>query len=402
MSQSQVWWEAISGGTQLDCIYTDFSAAFQSVDHRLLLHKLQRSYSIDGTALAWVGSFLHDRQQRVVLNGQTSSWTPVTSGTPEGSLLSPLLFILFINDLPSHIQSGCFMYADDVKIYREVRSTSDADLLHADLARLVDWSSTWKLQLNAAKCKSFTITLKRMPIVNHYSISGEILDRVTTMRDLGVVLDQKLTFESHIDSIVSKANMALGLMIRSLQAGHRGTKYQPSAIVAAYYANVRSVLENCSVIWSGAAKTHADRIERIQHKFLMWHSAHSGINSQSLSYNSLLSVHSFTSLAARRTQHDLVFLARVFKHKIDSVSLRSCFGLSVPARAVRRRDLFAVPFGRVDTVKNGLFCRIPRKMNEFLHQSGELDIFRDSLYQIKTKAKAYSKVLTATTYPPAR
>ena len=203
-------WQAISNGTQLDCIYTDFSAAFQSVDHRLLLHKLECSYSISGPALALLGSFLHDRQQRVVLNGQASSWIPVTSGTPEGSLLSPLLFILFINDLPSHVQSGCLMFADDVKMYREVRSGADADLLHADLARLVNWSSTWRLKLNASKCKAFTITLKRAPVISPYAIDGEALEHVTTMRDLGVVLDQKLTFESHIDCIVKKGQHDTG------------------------------------------------------------------------------------------------------------------------------------------------------------------------------------------------
>ena len=219
------------------------------------------------------------------------------------------------------------------------------------------------------------------------------------MRDLGVVLDQKLTFESHIDSIVKKANMALGLMIRSLQAGRKDMKYQSGAIVAAYYANVRSVLENCSVIWNGAAKTHTDRIERVQHKFLIWLTVHSGVNSLSLSYDSLLSAHSFASLAARRTQHDLVYVARVFKHKIDSISLRSWFGLAVPARSVRRSDIFAVPFARVYTIKNGLFCRIPRNMNKFLHQNGQVDFFRDSLYQIKSQAKAYAKKLTSAAYP---
>ena len=393
-------WHAISNGTQLDCIYTDFSAAFQSVDHRLLLHKLQRSYSISGAALAMIASFVHNRQQRVVLNGKTSSWIPVTSGTPEGSVLSPLLFLLFINDLPSHVHSECLMYADDVKIYREVRSTADSDLLHADLARLVNWSLTWKLKLNASKCKSFTITLKRIPIVSSYAVCGEVLERVTTIRDLGVVLDQKLTFESHIDSIVKKGNMALGIMIRSLQSGRRSTRYQSGAIVAAYYANVRAVLENCSVIWSGAAKTHTDRIERIQHKFLIWLTVHSGVKSESLSYNSLLSVHSFTSLASRRTQHDLVYMARVFKHQIDSISLRSWFGLAVPARSVRRQDLFALPFARVETIRNGLFCRLPRNVNKFLHQNDQVDFFKDSLYQIKTQSKAYAKTLTVAAYPP--
>ena len=162
------------------------------------------------------------------------------------------------------------MYADDVKIYREVRSAADADVIRADLARLMKWSSTWGLQLNVSKCKAFTITLKRTPIISTYVIGGEALERVTTRRDFGVVLDQKLTFESHIDCVVKKGNMALGLMIRSLQAGRGRKRYETGAIVAAYYSNVRFVLEYCSVVWSGAARTHTDRIERIQHKFLIY------------------------------------------------------------------------------------------------------------------------------------
>ena len=291
------------------------------------------------------------------------------------------------------------MYADDVKMYREVRSAADADMLRADLYRMVNWSSTWRLQLNVSKCKVFTITLKRAPIVCTYAIGGEPLERVTTMRDLGVVLDQKLTFETHIDCIVKKGNMALGLMMRSLQTGKRG-RYETSAIVAAYYANVRSVLEYCSVVWSGAARTHTDRIERIQHKFLIWLTVHAKINSESLSYNSLLSAHSFDSLAARRTQYDLTFLARLFKHQIDSTSLRSKFVLAVPARSVRHRDLFAIPFARVETVKNGLFCRIPRLMNVFLRENDRIDIFGDSFYTFKSQCRVHVNKLTTGAYPP--
>ena len=199
---------------------------------------------------------------------------------------------------------------------------------------------------------------------------------------------------------MARGNRALGLVIRSLQTGRGRTKYETGAIVAAYFANVRSVLEYCSVVWGGAAKTHTDRIERIQHKFLIWLTVNSDINSDSLSYNSLLSEHSFTSLAARRTQHDLVFMARLFKHQIDSTSLRSCFGLAVPARSVRRRDLFAVPFARVETVKNGLFRRAPRLWNAFLHLHHQVDFFADSLYRIKMQAKAYAMQLSTDAYPP--
>ena len=290
------------------------------------------------------------------------------------------------------------MYADDVKIYREVRTDADAVLLYDDLTRLVEWSSSWRLKLNASKCKSFTITLKRSPIISPYRIGGVTLDRVTTMRDLGVTLDQKLTFERHVDSIVAAGNRALGLLIRSLQAGAR-IRYDTGAITSAYFANVRSVLENCSVVWGGAARTHTDRIERIQHKFLIWLTVNSVTNSDSLSYENLLSAHSFTSLAARRVQHDLVYVARLFKHKIDSSSLRSHFGLAVPPRSVRRRDLLAVPFARVETIKNGLYCRVPRLANEFLRENNQLDLFTDSLATVRKTAKSYAAQLSSRAFP---
>ena len=143
--------------------------------------------------------------------------------------------------------------------------------------------------INASKCKVLTVTLKRQLIDNRYVIGGEVLEHVTSMRDLGVIIDQKLTFEPHIDSVARKANGALGLLIRSLQAGCRGTRYQTRAVVAAYCANVRSILEYGSVIWGGAARTHTDRIERVQHKFLMWLAAHSFGAPQNFDYNRLLS-----------------------------------------------------------------------------------------------------------------
>lgn len=386
-------WAAIADNSQLDCIYTDFSSAFQSVDHGLLLHKLENGFCFSGLALAWVRSYLSQRCQRVVLNGHTSDWIPVTSGTAEGSLISPLFFALYINDLPRHISTNCLLYADDVKLYHRIASVSDAELLLADLDRLVQWSSLWHLQLNASKCKHFCITLKREPILTTYDINGEVLDAVDSIRDLGVVLDRKLTFQDHVDVIVKKANRALGVLIRTFQTG-QCTKFERKAIVAAYCANVRSVLEFGSVVWGGAAKTHTDRIERVQHKFLMWLSAHTSRAPKTLDYRRLLSHFSFCSLGARRTQLDLTFLVRIFKDKIDSCFLRSCFGLAVPSRPTRQLALFAIPYARVETIRRGLFCRLPRFMNEFLRQADDVDFFADSFYSLKCKAKLYATTLT--------
>ena len=118
-------WTAMQEKTQLDAVYTDFSSAFQSVNHRLLLYKLQKMYGLEGNALKWLASYLGRRTQRVVLNGRVSDWIPVTSGTPEGGHLSPLLFALFVNDLPNVISTNCLMFCDDVKIFHKIAAPKD-------------------------------------------------------------------------------------------------------------------------------------------------------------------------------------------------------------------------------------------------------------------------------------
>ena len=211
-------WSSISDGLQTDTVYTDFSAAFQSVSHPLLIYKLKYSYHVSGKLLNWFTSYLSDREQRVVVNGKSSQWRDVTSGVPEGSLLAPLLFALFINDLPMAVKSSqCIMYADDVKLYRRVRTTSDCEQLQSDLDNLSRWSADWRLRLNPSKCRAFTSSLKTFPVQHAYSIDGSVLERVSEVRDLGVIIDTKLTFSSHINQTISKANRALGVLIRSFQ-----------------------------------------------------------------------------------------------------------------------------------------------------------------------------------------
>ena len=263
-------WEAMSDGYQTDVIYTDYSAAFQSVNHSLLIHKLKHSYHLKDFALNWFVSYLSDRRQRVIVNGKASDWKPVTSGVPEGSLLAPLLFSMFINDLPDQVNSGCLLYADDVNIFRKISSPADGLSLQRDLNQLSAWSVRWGLTLNPAKCKSFTMTLRRAPVQTKYFITGTELEHVSKIRDLGVTLDTKLTFAPHVTDIVSRANRALGLLIRSFQVGTRTPKFNRSAAQAAYFANVRAILEYCSVVWAGAAKSHTVRVDRVQHKFLLW------------------------------------------------------------------------------------------------------------------------------------
>ena len=372
-------WEAISDGYQTDAIYTDYSAAFQSVNHSLIIHKLDKSFNLNGNALKWFVSYLSDRRQRVVVNGKTSDWNQVSSGVPEGSILAPLIFSMFINDLPRHIQSNCLMYADDVKIFRKIEAPSDGKLLQEDLDRLRTWSIRWGLKLNPQKCKSFSMTLRRAPVRTSYLIDATVLQHVEEIKDLGVTLDTKLTFMAHVSDVVKRANRSLGMLIRSFQTGSARSRFDRTALLAAYFSSVRSILEYASVIWAGAADSHTVRVDRVQHKFLMWLSHHSSSGSTSLSYPELCRHFKVISLSARRVQHDLLFLRNILSTKLDSPILLESFSLHVPTRSTRNCHLFYEPRARVNTVQRGTFCRLPRLTNSFLSgRDVTADIFSDS------------------------
>ena len=384
-------WDNISTGSQTDVIYTDFSSAFQSVNHGLLLHKLQNSYHLSGNALAWCKSYLSDREQRVVINGKCSQWTPVLSGTPEGGLLSSLLFVMYINDLPDSVKTDCVMFADDVKLYTRIGSAADCDFLQRQLDNLQRWSRLWQLKLNPSKCKVMTLTLRRAPITGTFTVDGEQLERVKVMRDLGVFLDEKLTFAEHVNATVSKATRALGMLMRAFQTGKHGMSLRimnKKAMLAAYCSNVRSILEYGGVVWGGAAEVHMKRIERVQHKFLMWLSGRRR-EQVSFEYDALLDHFSMATLAARRDIQDIMLIRSIHCHKIDSSFLLEKFPLAVPSRSLRSRTLFYVPRARVNTVKNSPFSRIPQMCNAFLEHSRCTDVWNETAASFKQQVMAY-------------
>ena len=388
-------WTAIQDKAQLDVVYTDFSSAFQSVNHRLLLHKLQEMYGLNGNALKWLTSYLGRRKQRVVLNGKVSDWVPATSGTPEGGHLSPLLFALFVNDLPCVISTNCLMFCDDVKIFHKIISPKDVITLQKDLDAVARWAADWRLKLNASKCKAFKITLRRKFIDSSYTIDGTKLENVKTIRDLGVLLDQKLTFEDHVNATVAKANRALGLLIRTLQSASRRCNFSKRSALAAFNANVRPILEYCSVIWAGAAKTHLVRVERVQHRFLMWLASHTNPHCPSLEYEQLLVFYDVRPLRARRVQGDVLFLTKLFRGLISSSYLLECFSLHVPSRITRvaASTLFSVPRGRVNAVQSSIFVRGPLSVNEFIASCHSCDICNDPFGKIKKELVRFTSTL---------
>ena len=160
-------------------VFIDFAKAFDLVNHTILLTKLYK-YGVRGSLLDWCRDYLTDRQQRVVVKGEVSDWLTITSGVPQGSLLGPLFFIVFINDLPGVISkdSSIALYADDSKLYRIINTPEDMSSFQGDLDKISDWCKENKMKINTKKCKIMRITRKKSPLVRDYHINGQSLESV--------------------------------------------------------------------------------------------------------------------------------------------------------------------------------------------------------------------------------
>ena len=191
----------------MDVIYLDFAKVFGTVDQNVLLPKL-KAYRVSGQLLTWFTNYLSGQLQRDVIDGTTSQWAPVTSGVPQGSLLGPLLFIIFINDLPDAAIGDVFtsLYADDTKIYRNINTIDDCMSMLKTLTNMHTWTRHNNIRFNASKCKALTITRKKSPLDFIYKLDNLELERVSTEKDVGVNITNSLTWNTHIHAITAKAN----------------------------------------------------------------------------------------------------------------------------------------------------------------------------------------------------
>ncbi|CAB4002849.1 Hypothetical predicted protein, partial [Paramuricea clavata] len=258
--------QCLDKNLQSDIIYLDFAKAFDSVDHQILLRKL-KSYGVTGRLLDWFRDYLSGRTHRVVVEGVPSSWVPVISGVPQGSILGPILFAVFINDLPEVISNGSSeaMYADDTKLFRNINSTTDGDCLQESLSNLDTWSHDNNIKFNALKCKVLSVTRKKYPATYNYHLGSSSLLRVRKEKDLGIIVTDNLLWNSHIQMITAKANKMLGLLRRTCPLLTE-TKIRRSL----YLSLVKSKLCYGTEIWSPSNVSLKVKIERIQRRATRW------------------------------------------------------------------------------------------------------------------------------------
>ena len=260
---------------ELRAVFLDISKAFDKVWHEGLIVKLKQN-GISGSLLKLFENYLDNRKQRVVLNGSFSDYSIIESGVPQGSVLGPLLFLIYINDLERNIKSNINFFADDTMLFSIVKNpVLSADDLNHDLDIIYQWAQQWKMEYNPDHTKQATEVLfsckKVSPFHPQLIFNGIIVKNVSDQKPLGLILDSGLTFKKHIDEKIGKAKKNLGLI-------KHGSKCLPlKTLDQIYKALVRSHLDYCDIIYHIPPKTNPppqlptfnsqmEKLERVQYQ----------------------------------------------------------------------------------------------------------------------------------------
>ena len=260
-----IWTEALSHNIPVDVIFLDYAKAFDTVPHRRLLNKV-KALGIDGNILGWIEQFLTGRRQCVKVNTSTSAWKPVISGVPQGTVLGPLLFTIFVSDMPDQVSNFISLFADDTKIYAYLLEDEDGQVssnLQDDITNLQEWANKMQMRFHPDKCKCMHLG-KHNPHHTYRMTTpdGKIHNITATSKekDLGVLIDDELSFAAHIQAQVNKANSVLGSIKNTF-------KYiDINSFNLLYKSLVRPHLEYATVVWAPHTKFLKDAIERVQRR----------------------------------------------------------------------------------------------------------------------------------------
>jgi len=253
---------SLSNRLCIDVVYLDFSKAFDKISHQLLIHKLKHRH-VPKQLLEWIVSFLHCRRQRVVIGGNASTWAPVTSGVPQGSVLGPLLFNIFIDDIDDvlHTEVKIKKFADDTKlyiIYNAADNVQAVSKLQTSLDAVLAWCDQWLMQLNISKCTTMYFGTHNPQA--QYMLRNSALSKTQTMRDLGVIVSNCGTVSQQCSTVAAKARRLTGLMLRTFHSRNS------NVILPMYKTIIRPVVEYATAVWNPCLLKDIAEVERVQRK----------------------------------------------------------------------------------------------------------------------------------------
>ena len=321
-----IWTEALSHHLPVDIIYLDLEKAFDKVPHSRLLLQLRR-YGISGDLLAWIESFLTNRKQSVKVGTQQSGESCVTSGVPQGSVLGPVLFLIYVSDIAGLVKNFVSLFADDTKMFTYLLEQAEETETHTtlsvqlDINRVAHWSECMQMNFNIEKCHSlhlgsnntkhqYTIPRQSDTITKEhscaYTYTFHNLSQVTDEKDLGVTVDEELKFKKHIEDKISTANKMLGLI------RHTFKHLDNRSFCMLYKSLVRPHLEYASVIWSPFTKQYQDMIEKVQRRATKMLP-----DLKELQYHDRLKILQLPTLKYRRLRTDLLLIYKLSHNLID-------------------------------------------------------------------------------------
>ena len=366
--------DSISKGNVVDAIYFDFKKAFDMVPHKRLLAKLE-SYGIKGKILQWIKEFLTGRTQYVTVNGEKSSSGCVTSGIPQGSVLGPLLFVVYINDILENLTSNGFLFADDTKIFREVTSRNDALSLQSDIDKLKSWSEVWGMEFNLDKCHVLTLgKFDNIMYTHRYQLGGKEIEHVFMEKDLGVTIDSGLTFDDHISNKVNVANGMVGLVRRTF------SYLDTRSFKKLFCAFVRPHLEYAQSVWAPHLQKHIDKIEKVQMRATK---LVDGL--RNIAYDERLRRCDLTTLLFRRMRGDMIETWKHFHTYNSDIRPSSFIPNTRPTRNGRHQyQLYQRRSndGERGVQTNSFYFRITKQWNELpisVVESKDVDAFKNNL-----------------------
>lgn len=306
------WTKYLEEGGRIDAVYTDFEKAFDKVSHKKLLTKLKR-YGIEDNIIKWIKGYLCDRRQMVRINGKTSKWGPVLSGIPQGSVLGPLLFVIYINDLAEECDefADIFLFADDAKMFKHIKTDKDVTELQKSCNKFSEWSEKWTLSINVDKCVVLNIkrradnNVQQTYTLNKSSETKE-LKCVRNTKDLGVIMDDMLSFTEHISEKIKNAYSMLGIIKRNFK------KMDEDTFITLYKTMVRSKLEYAASVWSPHKKTLINTIEKVQKRATKMIRKYS-----KMSYTQRLKKLKLPTLVYRRLRGDMIEMFKMQTGKYD-------------------------------------------------------------------------------------
>lgn len=365
---------------QADCIYTDFSKAYDKVNINILCSKLE-AIGVRDPLLSWIRTYLSNRTQIVVYNNTFSRPIAVNSGCIQGGHVSGILFNIFINDLVQDIQGVLgILFADDFRLAARITGQEDRMVLQRALDNLFSWCEVNRMELNVAKCFVMTFQRKKNPLIYNYNIGGVELARIKHVKDLGVTLDADLKFTLHYNNISNKALRNLGFLARYSR------EFSSSKTLRALYISlVRPNLEYCSSLWSPFYNNHITLLERVQRKFLRYLAFRENITIDNHDYSGILEISKLNTLKHRREVADVLFLHKLLHNKINCPELLSYVNLKVQRLGIRHRLLFAPVQYTTNIGTNCPLNRCMRLANLVTTPPLDLDFFTTPTEVLKTK-----------------